>query len=103
MLMEISTMAIGKTIRLMALGNILTQMVPSMKATGLMINNMDKVKNTGQMALSMKEITNSGRRMDLANSYGPIDHLTAEISRIIIFMVMANIDGPTAENSAEIG
>jgi len=75
-LMEIFTMVSGKMTKPMALVNTLILTVPSMKATGLMINNMVKERKNGQMVRNMKEIINSVKKMALENSYGLTDHHT---------------------------
>ena len=68
-----------------------------------MTNSTDKVKNTGQMVHNTKEPINTERKMDMVNSCGLINLLTVELSSIITFTVMVNIDGLITENTLEIG
>lgn len=101
--MVIFTMAIGRTIRLMASGNILIQMEHNMRAIGWTISNMDKEKNTGLMVLNMKALINTERKMALDNFYGLINLLIAELSLTTTFMDMASTDGQTTESTQVIG
>ena len=96
-------MVIGRTIKLMDMDSTHILMEHNMKATGLMINNMDKVKNTGQMVLNMKEHINMVKKMDTVNSFGLINHLIVVLLSIITSMVMENIDGLIIENTLETG
>lgn len=55
--MVMSSSVDGKRTKLMERVNISTWMVQSMKETGKMINNTERVLKNGQMALVMKVIT----------------------------------------------
>lgn len=78
--METFTTASGKTTRLTVLESTHIRTVPSMRATGSMINNMGRAKKSGLMVLNMKVITSLARRTAKVNSYGPIDLPTRVLS-----------------------
>ena len=101
--METFTTASGKTIRLTALESTLIRTVPSMRATGWMINNMDRAKKSGLMVLNMKVITSLVKRTAKVNSYGPIDLLMRVLFLIIIYTDTASINGQMAGSSLVIG
>ena len=62
MLMEISTMVIGRMIKLTALANIPILMAPSTRATGLMTSSTASAWSTGPMARNTKAAMSMARR-----------------------------------------
>lgn len=80
MLMEMFTTVNGKMTKLMATDTIITPMAPSMKANGLKINNMARVKRFGPITLTMKEPTAMERSMGMVSSTGLMDLPTQETS-----------------------
>lgn len=70
----------GKMIKHMDSENILTLMVPNMKAIGSTISSTVKEKKSGQMVHSTKETTNLARKMDLENFCGLTGLLMKETS-----------------------
>ena len=103
MQMAIYTMGIGRMTKPMDSDNTLILMVHSMKAIGLMINNMVKVKNNGLMVLNTKVNTNLERKTDLVSSAGLINQVIVEILLTTIFMEMEHIHGLTVEFSTAHG
>ena len=63
-LMEIFTMEIGSTIKLMVTVCTIISMVPCTKVTGVMISNTAKEKKAGLMALSTKDFIWLVRNME---------------------------------------
>lgn len=74
-----------------------------MKATGKMINNMEKVKRHGLTVLSMMEITLMARNMEREYSSGQTEQLIEEIFSITIFMGTERINGLMEESTLESG
>jgi hypothetical protein len=60
----------GRTIKLMALGDISTLMGPSMKGIGRKTNSMDMARKHGLMVRVTREIIKTARRMERASSCG---------------------------------
>lgn len=65
--MVMSTMESGATIRLRDRELILTPTVHTMKGSGWMINNMEKVLKAGPMVHDTKEIMKTGRKKETVN------------------------------------
>ena len=72
MLMVMYSMASGRMTRPMGMVFMCMSTVQSMKETGWMISNTDKVWRCGQMAPHLRETTNSDRRTVLERTSGPI-------------------------------
>ena len=91
----IFTMGIGAMTKRTGLGSIRTQMVLSMRVTGLTISNMAKVKKSGQMEHSTKVTIREARKMATVSSYGPISQVIQANFMKTISMDLESIAGPT--------
>ena len=102
-LMEMSTMACGKTIRPTDTECIAIRTDRSMKETGLMISNMAKAKRLGLMAAYTMATMLIPRKKAKVFTNGQMATNTWGIGKIIRSMATVFICGPTAESTAASG
>jgi hypothetical protein len=103
MLTETFMTAIGKTTKLTGMVNILILMERNTMGIGWMTSSTAKATKHGQMVPDIKAAISSAKKTEKANSIGLINLRTMAISLITIFMGLVSTDGPTEENTKEIG
>jgi hypothetical protein len=88
----------GLMIRLKAMVNICTWMVPLTRVSGKMTNNMGRELRHGLMEQFMMAFTKKARKMERAISSGEMGHSTRANSRTTILKDMEFISGMIREN-----
>ena len=89
--------AIGRQISHLVMVNTIIWMVQAIKVNGMKINNTDWEWRYGLMEQNMKANINMAKRKEKANLIGLMDRHMKAISKIIIFMDMAFINGRMEE------
>jgi len=101
--MEMSTMGIGKKIKLMGMVFTLISMVQATVETGSRISNMEMVLKHGLTVQAMMVDINKVKSMEKVNLLGQMAALTTATSMIIILRARASITGLTGVHTTANG
>ena len=97
------TMDSGKMISKLVMDNITMGMVENMKATGMTMSIMVRVKKRGQIKVATKETICMVRKKDLESSYGVTGQLTRDSFPIMTSMAQVCTHGLMEESTQGSG